>query len=275
LRTENINSKPFNLFTMQKRLIILLCLLLSAQFSIYAKKHHHGSSRGHKSRITHRHTKHKVRDTRPTISIKEVDLPENVWGIDVSHHQAEINWDLIGEQKPHFMFIKASEGTTIQDTRYPQNYTEAKKHGIMVGSYHFFSYKSSGKEQADNFLSVAQHKNGDLLPVLDAEFTKQMPDKNQVSNELTDFTKSIYEKLGHYPIIYCNYKYYSLYLTDFLKEKCKLWIVDYQNQPSCDWTFWQKTNKFKISGIKGLVDLNLFNGSRNNLQNLMYQKTIN
>jgi len=123
-------------------------------------------------------------------------------------------------------------------------------------------------------LSVAQHKDSDLLPVLDAEFTKQMPAKNEVTNELTDFINTIYEKLGHYPIVYCNYRFYKLYLEERLNAKCKLWIVNYQTKPSCEWAFWQTTDRFKLDGIRGFVDLNMFNGPIAGLNSMLYHKTI-
>ena len=253
---------------MQKRLISILCIILLSQICIFARKSHK----------THRNNKttHKVHyKQQPTITLDDVKPLENVWGIDVSHHQNDINWEILGKQKPNFMFIKASEGVTCQDTKYLQNYSEAKKLRILVGSYHFFSYKSCGKDQAINFLSIAQHKDSDLLPVLDAEFIRKMPKKDKVINELTSFINTIYEKLGHYPIVYCDYRFYKLYLQEHLSDKCKLWIVNYKEKPSCTWAFWQTTDRFKLEGIRGYVDLNKFNGPLANLNGMLYHKIIN
>jgi len=251
---------------MQKRLISLLCIIFLVQFSVFAKKQHN-THKSHKAI-------HKVHHIQPTVTLNDVKPLENVWGIDVSHYQNDINWDKLGEQKPNFMFIKASEGVTLQDTKYLEHYAEAKKRKILVGSYHFFSYKSTGKDQADNFLSIAQHKDSDLLPVLDVEFTKEMPQKAEVTCELLSFVNTIYEKLGHYPIVYCDYKFYKIYLQENLCDKCKLWIVNYKEKPSCDWAFWQTTDKFKLEGIRGFVDLNMFNGSIANLNSMLYHSTI-
>jgi lysozyme len=249
---------------MRKRLISILCLLILLQFPASAKK-------SHKSHKKHRsHKQHEILDKRPAMTLEDIKPDENIWGIDVSHYQSDINWEILGEQKPNFMFIKASEGSENKDSKYLTNYTEAKKQGILVGSYHFFSYKVGGKEQANNFLATAQHKNGDLLPVLDAEFIRRMPKKDNVIKGLTDFINTIYEKLGHYPIVYCNNRFYNLYLKEHLQDKCKLWIVDYKTKPQGDWSFWQTTNKFKLAGIRGFVDLNMFNGPMTNMKNFLY-----
>jgi lysozyme len=246
---------------MLKRLTSLFFIVLFIQFSVFAKTSH----RKHKS-------KHKVHHVeQPAVTLDEVNPDENVWGIDVSHHQNDINWQLLAEKRPDFMFIKASEGTTLQDSKYNENYTQARKLGIHVGSYHFFSYKATGKEQAKNFLSVAQQKDSDLLPVLDAEFIRRMPKKEKVTIELANFINTIYEKLGHYPIVYCDYRYYNLYLKEKLSDKCKLWIVNYKEKPSGDWAFWQMTNRLKLDGIRGCVDFNMFNGPISNLKDMLYR----
>ena len=252
---------------MQKRFISILCIILLSQLCVFARKTHK-SHRNHKTthKICHIH--------QPTVTLNDVNLLGTVWGIDVSHYQNNIDWEILGKQKPNFMFIKASEGITCHDSKYLENYSQAKKCKIPVGSYHFFSYKSCGKDQANNFLSVAQYKDSDLLPVLDVEFTRKMPKKDLVINELTSFINTIYDKLGHYPIVYCDFRFYKLYLQEHLSDKCKLWIVNYKEKPSCNWAFWQTTDRFKLESIHGYVDLNMFNGPIANLNNMLYHKVI-
>jgi lysozyme len=264
---------------MRKHTYILFAFLAISHMGAYAKKSHRKS---HKQKAhtayASKHSKkkrvsHKTHDLRPTLTLDDVKDLENLWGIDISHYQSTIDWEGLATEKPNFMFIKASEGIDIQDSKYISHYTEARRLGIPVGSYHFFSYKSPGKEQANNFLAVAQHNNGDLLPVLDAEYTRSTPkDRIKVAAELSDFVNTVYEKLGKYPIIYCNYSYYQAFLTEGIIDKCKLWIVDYKNQPTCPWTFWQTTDRFKLTSIKGHVDLNIFNGTQDNLKELFYYK---
>lgn len=258
---------------MYNRLLPILLLFVLTAFPSYAGKSHKTSHKKHKTSHKVQHVHRKVQ--RPPLTLNDLNPEGNIWGIDVSHYQNNINWTELEVQKPNFMFIKASEGIATQDSKYIQNYTEAKKLGILVGSYHFFSYKSPGRDQANNFLSIAQHKDSDLLPVLDAEFTKEMPSKELVILELMDFITTIYEKLGHYPIVYCNHRYYDLYLKEVLNTKCKLWIVNYREKPSLDWVFWQKTDRLKLAGINGFVDMNIFNGSKTNLANYLYRKVIN
>jgi lysozyme len=209
------------------------------------------------------------------ISINEITVAEKknsdrLWGIDISHYQKIEDWNKIVEHEPGFIFVKATEGSTHQDPKYPEYYQSIRKHKIPVGSYHFFTYLSSGKDQAKNFLSVAQYKKGDLPLVLDIEFAKKMPEKPTIEKEVLAFINTIYDKTKCYPIVYCDYKYHSRYLKDCLPDKCKLWIVDYRSKPDCNWTFWQITEKYTVAGIKGYVDFNLFNGTEKDFKSLIY-----
>ena len=200
-------------------------------------------------------------------------IPDNskVWGLDFSHYQQITDWDLFSEQRPGFVFLKATEGTTIQDEKYNEYYNEIRKYEIPVGSYHFFTYKSSGADQASNFLNTVKYQKGDLPLVLDAEYAKKMPDAKTVVRELQSFLKVVYNKTGIFPIIYCNYRYYLQYLKGNLTIKCHFWIVDYQGKPNCEWTFWQTTDKYRVAGVKGYVDFNIFSGTRRDLQNMLLQ----
>ena len=69
-----------------------------------------------------------------------------------------------------FAFLKATEGSSLQDVRFAQNWANAQAAGVRVGAYHFFSYDSPGETQADNFISAVPVTPGALPPVVDIEF---------------------------------------------------------------------------------------------------------
>lgn len=203
------------------------------------------------------------------VTVNQLETEGKIWGIDMSHHQCDVEWEKLSIQKPNFIFFKATEGATHVDTKYSQNYDNARKEGIIVGTYHFFSYKSTGKAQAEHFLSVAKYNPGDLPLVLDAENARYMPSQKIITKELMDFIKTVTEKTGKKPIVYCNNKYYKQYLEAELKNDHILWICDFQKEPDCDWHFWQATDQLKISGVRGTVDFNIFNGTIQKLTELL------
>ena len=70
-----------------------------------------------------------------------------------------------------FVFIKATEGVTVRNRYFAADYAAARKHGYRTGAYHFFSTKTSGRQQAINFLRHSRYTKGDLPPALDLEPT--------------------------------------------------------------------------------------------------------
>ena len=98
----------------------------------------------------------------------------SVYGIDISHHQGEINWSKLkkgnpGEPPISFVYIKATEGSSHNDTRFAKNWNAAKKNGIARGAYHYFGTKTPGEKQARNFISKVTLEPGDLPPMVDVE----------------------------------------------------------------------------------------------------------
>jgi lysozyme len=207
-----------------------------------------------------------------TTSRKDIvnDTKTAVWGIDLSHHQGNVNWDKLIKCKPHFIFCKVTEGNSHKDTKYSYYSAQARKNDIIMGAYHFFSYKSSGKLQANYFIKHSKLQKGDLPYVLDAEYEYkyQMPNQKVVTQELLSFLETVENKTGVRPIIYCEKEFYGKYLKDHVKKKYPLWICDFKRKPKTDYLFWQKTDNFKVDGIKGGVDFSVFNGNKLQLERL-------
>ena len=208
-----------------------------------------------------------------------VNYPEGyeIHGIDVSHHQGHIDWDklkdrgMIDKFPVRFVMIKATEGSTQTDENFQENFHQAREHGFTRGAYHFYSVHSPAETQAQHFLSQVKLENGDLPPVLDVEHKpKQQTDE--------EFRTSVLKWLdiveNHYkvkPIIYTYYKFKMKYLNDSIFDQYPYWIahyyvdsVEYRGR----WKFWQHTDAGKLPGIKGNVDLNIYNGSYYDLRQM-------
>lgn len=194
-----------------------------------------------------------------SIQIKPEEKEDEVWGIDISHHQENVNWSVLAEKnKPHFVILKSTEGTSLKDRKYSEYYTSARKHEITVGTYHFFSYRSKGLTQAGNYMATAKIQKGDIIPILDVEYRRHMPSRAVIIKEIQAFCKEINKKYKVKPILYCNHSYYYKYLSNDFKDY-KFWIADYQKEPRVEWVMWQHTEKAKLHGIPEYVDRNILN----------------
>ncbi len=191
-------------------------------------------------------------------------------GVDVSEYQGEIDWQVLSAQDIDFAFIKATEGSSYVDSRFEYNIENARKTDLKIGFYHFFSYDSSGKTQAENFINTVPKIEEALPPVADVEFygdkAKDPPDKESVQKELNDFLSTLEAHYGKKPIIYATMKSYRLYLENDYDDY-DIWIRDVFRSPSLgdnrEWTFWQYTDREILDGYNGeehFIDMNVFNG---------------
>ena len=203
-----------------------------------------------------------------------VCLPLNykVHGIDVSHHQGTIDWDAVkatekGEYPIRFAFMKATEGGDYKDRRFDENFSQAKEAGLIRGAYHFYNPNTEPIRQADFFISQVKLKRGDLAPVLDIE--RKPKDVAQMQADLKLFLQRLEQHYGVKPIIYTSYKYKKRYLNDPEFDAYPLWIAHYYVDLLAyegTWQFWQHTDYGVVPGIESNVDLNVFNGSLEELK---------
>lgn len=193
-----------------------------------------------------------------------------VWGIDVSRHQYSLDWRrLVRDDKPHFVYLKATEGTQIQDPAYPRHRKEMEEHGVLWGAYHFFGHRTPGREQARNFIKTAKLKKGCLYPVLDVEPHRFFNNPQKMVREVQAFCEEIRKEYGVYPVIYSSSNFYARYLEKaFPAKKYYIWIADYSNIPQIDWLFWQHTDNHSVKGHHRGIDRNVFIGGVEELEKL-------
>ena len=191
----------------------------------------------------------------------------NVKGLDVSNHQGTIDWKKV----PHtykFIYIKATEGNDFTDDYFAQNWKEAKEQGFLVGAYHFFSVRSTGKQQAASFISIVPKDLNSLPPVVDIEIDlKRNP--QQIRKELQDFCSILQEYYQKKPILYVTYETYNAYIDGYFNDY-QIWIRDVLKFPSLkdrQWLLWQYNNRGRIQGINSFVDINVLNGNLEDLIN--------
>ncbi|GAA6484628.1 glycoside hydrolase family 25 protein [Bacteroides uniformis] len=198
-----------------------------------------------------------------------------VHGIDISHYQGKIDWELLTHNREakfpiHFIFLKATEGGDHGDDTFTQNFGQARKYGFIRGAYHYFIPKTDAHKQADFFIRTVQLAKGDLPPVLDVETTgKQSP------QELKAAVKTWLDRVeAHYgvkPILYTSYKFKKRYLSDSIFNAYPYWIAHYYVDSvryEGKWHFWQHTDVGTVPGIEEEVDLNVFNGTMEELLEL-------
>ncbi len=199
-----------------------------------------------------------------------------IHGIDISHHQGEIDWDklrtaFIQRSPIRFVIIKSTEGASHIDENFKDNFYQAWETGLIRGAYHFWSNSSSAREQANYFLNHVKLEKGDLPPILDVEHKPQEMSTADFQREILTWLHIVEDRYHVKPMIYTYYKFKERYLSDERFNDYPYWIAHYyvdKMEYKGEWKFWQHTDAGKLPGINGYVDFNVYNGSYYDLQQL-------
>ncbi|MGF6354088.1 lysozyme [Paenibacillus sp. 4624] len=206
----------------------------------------------------------------------------NAQGIDVSHHNGNIDFKKVAADGISFVFIKATQGKSFRSNKFLQFVRDAKAAGLLIGAYHYVDDSAgnveAAKAEAQNFYRAIQDAGGigvfDLPPVMDYESNKNGYSKATITAVAKTFLEEIQRLTGVKPLVYT----YPAFISNFSGlSSYPLWIARYSTQTPADasgwtrWDFWQYSDgaaggnlprgNRKVDGISGPVDLNEFYGT--------------
>lgn len=192
----------------------------------------------------------------------DVQSQKNRYGIDVSRYQGRIDWHTVKTDKNvSYVYLKATEGASLVDNTYHYNLKEARKAGIKVGCYHFFSPTIDPVTQFKNFSNVVRLAEHDLIPIIDVE-NRGKGSLDSFRERLSKFLRMVEEHYGIQPIIYTSSNFYNKYLAGKYTDY-KYMIARYKDEvpelaDDIKFVMWQFTANGTINGIKGPVDRSRF-----------------
>ena len=192
-------------------------------------------------------------------------------GIDVSAFQGNIDWKKVKASGIEFAIIRLGyrgyeSGKLVEDEYAKTNLKNAKAAGLKIGAY-FFSQALSIKEtdqEIQFMLKVLGDTKLDMPIVLDWEIPANTArTRNMDARTLTDIQLHFcgqMKKMGYQPMIYFNWhQSEKLYVLHEL-EDYPFWLALYQDRMTYPWKveMWQYSDKGKVPGINGNVDLNVY-----------------
>ncbi|MGN0387010.1 MAG: glycoside hydrolase family 25 protein [Lachnospiraceae bacterium] len=193
-------------------------------------------------------------------------------GIDVSRYQGNIDWKQVKESGVEFAIIRlgirgyGTEGKLSIDEKFLDNVKGANAAGVKVGVYFFTQAitEEEALEEANLVLENIKDLKVDYPIVLDVEKTSA---KDGRMNQLTveERTKVVHvfidriKESGYTPMIYSNMEMWSVLLNMDEFEDVDKWYAYYT--PTIyfpyEYAIWQYSDKGRVPGIEGDVDLNI------------------
>ena len=189
-----------------------------------------------------------------------------VQGVDVSHHQGQIDWAALARGDVQFAYIKATEGADHRDSLFARNWLASAESGVQRGAYHFFTFCSPGAAQAAHFMRVVPRGQAMLPPAVDVEYSgncTNRPSNDRIRRELHILLRDLTVAYGRKPILYTTNEARVRLLWGAFNEY-PLWIRNVYAPPwtlgVTHWTLWQHSDDGSRDGVRTQVDLNVFHG---------------
>lgn len=194
-------------------------------------------------------------------------------GVDVSHHQGEIDWEKVKAAGYDFAILRCAyrgygeSGQLNEDKQFANYIDGAHAAGLDVGVYIFSQAISEEEavEEADFVLKLLEGRTIELPIAYDPESirddaarTDDLTGEQATLNTLA-FCNRLAEN-NYEPMIYSNMIWEADYFDMSVLECYPKWYADYENAPQTpyDFTFWQYSEKGHVDGINTEVDLDLW-----------------
>ena len=192
-------------------------------------------------------------------------------GIDVSKFQGEIDWNLVAQDGVEYAFIRVGNrgygtGKLVEDEAFEANVEGALSAGLKVGVYMYTQAVNDAEllEEANFVLQKIAPYKIECPVVFDVE--KVVGDNGRMNaisvEERTRLTKLFCDTIataGYKPMIYHNMEMGAMMLELSELQQYDKWFAYYN--PDLYWPYeyqiWQYTDKGRVNGIEGEVDLNI------------------
>jgi lysozyme len=181
-------------------------------------------------------------------------------GIDVSAHQASVDWVKVAGSGTVLAYCKATEGLRYTSPTYFAQMNGARDAGLRVAAYHYFVAADGAAEQAKFFLQAAGTNAAWLPHALDLEATDGRPPASVLAGAAT-WLEAVSAAIGQPAVLYVSPAFWKSLGDPRNFHQHPLWVADYAPQPSLPggwpkYAMWQFTDAGTVDGIPGPVDLN-------------------
>ncbi|PWI23064.1 N-acetylmuramoyl-L-alanine amidase [Kurthia zopfii] len=182
--------------------------------------------------------------------------------VDISHHQGNINWSQFSKAAD-LAIIRTQYGSVLEDRQHKTYESQATKYGVPYGVYAYFlaTDEADAKVEARDFYKRAgKDAKFYVVDVEEDTSTEKNPKRMRAitSSFIAELRKLTDKKIG----IYVGHHTYNQFNLDMSKADF-VWIPRYGNlKPAFKHDIWQYTDKGRIAGVPGYVDLNKLVGTK-------------
>lgn len=213
-----------------------------------------------------------IEPSTPTYNIQEYinkyKFDDTMIGIDVSRWQGDIDYEQVKASGVEFVIMRmgvqsGSKKDLEMDSFYEKNIENAKKAGLKVGVY-LFSVALNQDKAREHAKWVVKNLNGlelDFPIAYDWENWQYIREYNVSIHDLNMNFEAFADELkkNNYDVMLYSSKYYLNHIWNNRKDY-PVWQAHYASETEMDKNgiMWQLTDKGRVPGIKGNVDLDIY-----------------
>ena len=185
----------------------------------------------------------------PLLAAAQTTAPMGVY---VSQNQGTIDWPTVHDQNDlEFVYVMATTGATILDSRCGTNVVQAQKAGFPVGCVHRYDRHYSAQGQFDNFKNSLNGYKMTLAPAV-----LVIPDNPYDLNikRLDMLLQLMEQEYGTKPLLMVTQEAYLKYFS--LERYASYHVIIVSNNlqfPATRYSIWQYTDKEQVEGIMSYV----------------------
>ena len=194
------------------------------------------------------------------------------FGIDVSSHQGDIDWNAVAGEGVEFVFIRAvyrgyGTGKLVIDEKCLENIAGAHAAGIDVGVYVFSQAVNQAEvlEEAATVIGLLEGYTIELPIVFDVE---KVNDSEARTNSLTvedrtnlsiSFMEAV-KNAGYDAMVYHNTEMGAMLIDLTRLTEYPKWFAGYNKEFywPYEYNIWQYSESGRVNGINGEVDLDIW-----------------
>lgn len=195
-------------------------------------------------------------------------------GIDVSYFQGDINWEKVSKDGIEFVIPRIGYGKGTVDKKFMSYVKGALEAGVKVPGAYYFSYALTVDDATREGETAARLCREAGLPettiiFFDLEYDSVRYAKDNGVNidaktciAMTKAFCNAVKASGFKYGVYANADYYQNYYNSGkgIPEGASFWLAYWNGSPIYPCLFHQTSEKGKVSGIKGNVDLDTYLG---------------
>lgn len=199
--------------------------------------------------------------------IAKYKTDETMIGIDVSRYQGDIDYEQVRNAGVEFVMMRIGVQSGVNknmemDTFFLKNIENAKNAGLKIGVY-VYSTATTDEKAREHAKWVVENLKGaklDFPIAYDWENWKYLMEYKTSIHRMNENFKAFATELKKYD--YEAFLYSSKYYLENIWQthEYPVWLAHYTSETTYkgNYTMWQFSNRGKVPGIEGDVDLNVY-----------------